>query len=303
MKKRELFIGILGAVALGVILSFLLYPLKGHYRQGEGGKIPSRVVCMAPNITEIVFALGEGKRVVGVTDFCAYPPAAGKKTRVGGYINPNFERLIVLAPDLVIIQGRHEKLANFCRGGNIPFINMEMNDIESILGGIEKLGKILGCPEKSASLMEKIEKELAAIKNRVADLPCPRVFLCLGRNPGSLAGLFTTGKNGFLSELLVIAGGENIFSDVLTSYPQASMEALIRRAPEVIIETCPGKDLPKSKKALLLKDWQSLPTLPAVKKHQIYLLTDDFLQVPGPRIYLAAKKIASVLHPECFHGN
>jgi len=311
VRKRAVILALTLLVA-GTGVSVLLSHL-GRWRSGEPHASPSaqaggrmahscsiRIICMAPNVTECVFALGCGERVVGVTDFCSYPPEARTKARVGGLVNPNLERIVALGPDLVIVQGRHEKVAEFCRQRQTPLFRVEMNDLASIYSGLMALGARLGCRSRAERLCAEIRQTLESIDGHVAGKPRPRVFLCLGRRPGSLTGLYTTGAKGFLSEILDLAGRENIFADAVTGYPQVSKEALLKRAPDVIIETYPGQELSDAGRRRLMADWQSMPTLPAVRNGRVYLLTEDYLLVPGPRVVLCARRLAGVLHPGVF---
>ena len=255
-----------------------------------------RIVSMAPNITETIFALGCGNRLVGVTDFCTYPPQAKRLPRVGGYFNPNLEKLTALRPDLVIVQGRHEKVDKFCREKGIPIFHVQMDSLSSIYDGILRLGSILDCKQKAQELSSAIRGKLGRIRKDIAGCPHKKVFICLGRAPGSMTNIYTAGGASFISELLHIAGGDNIFGDVTLPYPEASSESLIKRAPEVIIEMRPGQKIAEGRRKEIVAEWNVFNTIPAVANHRVYVLTEDFLLIPGPRVAAAAWCLARIVH-------
>ena len=261
-----------------------------------------RIICAAPSVTEIVFALGTGEKVVGVSEFSTYPPAARTVPRIGGLIDPNREKITALRPDLLIIQGQNESLARFCKEHGMRFLSIEINSLEDIWTAIHTIGQTLGAEENAVSLVKKIKEDLQVIKDRIHNRPPRKVFLTLGHTPGDLTGLMTTGPGTFLHELIIAAGGSNIFSDASGLYPQISKESLVKRQPEVIIEAIPG-GIPEEKFRLLEKDWLQLPTLPAVKSGDIHYLTEDFLLIPGVRIAQTVRRFAEIFHPEAFRGS
>jgi len=268
----------------------------------EGPLRFQRIICIAPSATELVFALGRTDQVVGVSDFCADPPEAVRKRKIGGYINPNFETILDLSPDLVIIQGKHEAMTRFCRQWGIELFRVEMKDFATISDDIRALGRLLQCAPRAEKLAAYLDLELAEVRAAVAGLPRRKVFLCLNRTPDSLAGLFTTGGGTYLDELIRVAGGVNVFDDLSKNYTEISKEGLLLRAPEIIIETRWDEEPTPERRAQLIDDWQSMPDLPAVAGGRVYVLTDSSLQVPGPRMGRAARLFAQVIHPESPRG-
>jgi iron complex transport system substrate-binding protein len=262
---------------------------------------PQRIVCAAPSVTEIVFALGLGERVVGVSDFSTYPSEALTKSKIGGLINPNREKITALQPDLLILQGQNESLARFCQNHRIHFLPIEINTLDDIWTAISTIGRTLNAEKPAHRLVQNIQEDLQAITNKTQNLLPKKVFLTLGHTPGDLTGLMTSGPGTFLHELVSMAGGENIFSDVTGLYPQISKESLVKRQPEVIVEAIPG-DVPEEKLILLKKDWKQLPMLPAVQSGNIHYLKDDFLLIPGVRVALTVRRFAEIFHPEAFDG-
>ncbi|MBW2358955.1 MAG: ABC transporter substrate-binding protein [Deltaproteobacteria bacterium] len=265
--------------------------IGSHAQAHENDTKARRIVSMAPNITETIFALGCGERLIAVTDFCKYPPEAKELPSVGGYFNPNM-------PDLVIVQGKHEKMERFCRQKGIPILHVRMDSLSSIYNGILELGRVLDCTERAQKLCAAIRGELEQIREKTAGRSRKKVFVCLGRSPGSMASLYTAGGPSFVSEILQIAGGENIFSDVTQPYPEASKESLIKRAPEIIIETRPGENITDVRRRRIISEWNVLRGIPAVSNRRVYVLAEDFLLVPGPRVGAAARCLARTLHGE-----
>ncbi len=259
-------------------------------------KAPSRVITMAPSITEVAFALGQGRRVVGVSDFCDFPPEAGSLPRVGGFVNPNLERITALSPDLVILQGVAERTARFCRDRGIPVLFVDMDSIPTIFAGIRSMAARLECPDRAETLVREIQADLDRVRKSIAGKKRRPVFICIGREPGGVASLYTTGRNSFVSQLVEAAGGDNVFSDVLTPYPEASKESLLARAPEVILEIRLGRVQGPEEVARLREEWRVLKGIPAVDHGEVHILTDAFLLIPGPRVGLATQKFAEVLH-------
>jgi ABC-type Fe3+-hydroxamate transport system substrate-binding protein len=305
-RKFRPWILFFGLALAGTALSFLVAPLNlpRHSRVQEQALLNpqapfQRIICGTPGITEIVFGLGAGSRVVGVSQFSSFPPEASKKPLIGGLINPNRERIISLKPDLLITQGKHESLAAFCRRQGITFLSLEIETLEDIHDAVRRLGGILGAPGEAARLNGLIKDELGHLKSRISVFPARKVFFVLGHSPGDLSNLMTVGPRTFLHQLVTAAGGINVFADSSGTYPQISKESLLRRQPEVIIEVITG-DLSKEKIRILKNDWTQLSILPAVLEGDIHFLNHDFLLIPGTRVIRTARLLAEIIHPEAF---
>jgi len=269
---------------------------RGH---SEHASTPRRIVCGSPAVAEIVFALGCGDRVVGVSDYTAYPPEAKAKESIGGWANPNRERLLVLKPDIIVSQGRHETLAAFAVEYGIRFHTVKLDTLADIHAAIASIAEALGVADRGKDLNEDIRTRIAAVRAKTDNAPPKRVLLLFGRTPGSLTGLGTVGPGTFLDDMIRIAGGTNIFADAKGAYPQVSKESLLVRKPEVIMEVNPG-GLDENTIALLRADWRELPDLPAVRNDRIHYLTNDCLLIPGPRVGQIAEEFAKAITPEAF---
>jgi iron complex transport system substrate-binding protein len=296
------------ALALGIVAVFFLFQGKESDNQtasrtsvASEQPIFQRIICAAPSITEMVFSLGKGSHVVGVSDFSFYPPKAAEVARIGGLINPNRERILSLQPDLIIFQGRHQLLSQFSREQGIRSVSLAIDRLSDITASIKKLGAELGASSQAARLAESIQAELDELAKQTQSRTPRKVFLGLGHTPGDLTGLMTTGPDTFLHELIEIAGGINIFSDATGSYPRISKEALVRRRPHVIIEVLAEGISPDNRK-LLRADWERMASLPAVKAGRIHFLDEDYMLIPGVRVAQTARRLAQAIHPEIFEG-
>jgi iron complex transport system substrate-binding protein len=261
---------------------------------------PQRVVSASPNLTETIFALGAGDRLVGVSDFCHWPPPARELPRIGGWSNPAYERITELQPDLIVVLGRHESLTDFARRRGIPVAQVQMMNVGTIRSGILELGRLLGRETAATSLTASIDLRLAAFEADLAahpDRPRPRVFISSARTPGSLATLFTVGGNTFLDEALRLAGGVNVYNDVEQPFPQVSKESLMLRRPEIIIELEAGIELSDDRQRQLVADWRPLAAIPAVRDGRIHVLTGADLLIAGPRLPELIEQLRRVILP------
>ena len=250
---------------------------------------PRRVVCASPAVAEIVFALGCGDRVVGVSDFTAWPPEAAAKPAIGGALSPSRERILALAPDLLLAQGRAEALGDFARAQGLAFRAMPLDTLEDLRAAIAGFAGILGAEAEGRRLIAEMAAGFAAVPK--AD-PVP-VFLALGHAPGDLSGLMTAGPGTFLSEIVAQAGGSNVFGDVSAPWPGISRETLIRRKPALILDF-QSAPVDEARRAALAADWERL----GFRAGQIRILTEDYLLKPGPRAVQAAVRIAAALGVE-----
>lgn len=249
---------------------------------------PQRVICASPAVAEIVFALGAGAQVVGVTDFTTWPPEAAAKPSIGGALSPNRERFLALQPDLILAQGKAETLTDLARQHRLAIITLPLDSLADLHAAIMSFSAALGTEARGAALLRDMQ---AAVDAYARPDPIP-VFIALGHAPGDLAGLMTAGPGAFLHEIVELAGGRNIFADVSLPWPHISSEALIRRAPALLLDfqTPP---LPPHRRQALIADWVHL----GFRADQVRILEEDYLLRPGPRAAQALTRIAHALHP------
>ena len=256
---------------------------------------PMRIVSIVPAVTEMLFAIGAGPQVVGVSSFDHFPADVDTRARVGGLLDPNVERIFALKPDLVIVYGAKSDLAARLARANIATYAYETGGIANVTGTIRALGDRLGRKAEAEAEAMRIERGLEAIRARVAGQPRYRTLLIFGREPGSLRGVYASGGVGFLHDLLQIAGGDDVFAEVQRENLQVAAEQILARAPEAIVELH-GPRTPQQL-AAERSVWSQLPGLPAVKHNRVYLLASEILTIPGPRVVEAAKMMAAALHP------
>lgn len=262
---------------------------------------PRRIVSTAPSITELLFALGLGNRAVGVSNFCHYPPAAEKIRKIGDYIRPDLETIAFLRPDLVIIQTNPVHLAGRLHTLRLNVLEINQNDLEAIYQSIRQVGAVAGVPDRAARLAASMQAALDSIRRRTAALPKTRVMFVVGRDPGSLEGLVVVGRASYLNQLLQIAGGENVFHDASAAYPNVSLEEVLARDPEVIIDMgdmSRTTGVTDARKRAVVALWDRFPSLRAVRERRVLAVASDIFVVPGPRAVDAAAAFARMLHPE-----
>ncbi|MGE0129122.1 MAG: ABC transporter substrate-binding protein [Blastocatellales bacterium] len=251
---------------------------------------PRRVISLAPNVTEILFALGLGDRVVGVTSYCDFPEAAKTKEKVGDTLHPDLERIIALKPDLVVVStsSQLENLTQKLGQLAIPVYVTNPRTAREVTVSIRSLGEVTGAAARAAEIAGEMESRIGAVEQRVKDLPRPRVFYVLQTGP-----LITAGRNTFINDLINIAGGKSISGDETADYPQFSRETVIARAPEVIVApSSHGTELVKESD--LRRDFA---TTPAIRSNRIVWVNPDLVDRPGPRIVEGLERLAEGLHP------
>jgi iron complex transport system substrate-binding protein len=253
---------------------------------------PQRIVALAPSLTEILFALGIGERLVGATKFSDYPAAARSIPRVGSYVDINVERIISLRPELIIgtVDGNQpEKVALLERAG-LPVFIVDPRDIRQVIATVVTLGEVCGVAETSAALAAELSARVDRVVARTAGLPRPLVFLQINAKP-----IMTANKNSFLHDLVQLAGGSNLAGEETVTYPRISLEEVIRKKPEVIIISSMQRD---GNFEAARRQWLRWPVIPAVRDGRVYLVDSDLTDRPSPRVVEGLELLARYLHPQ-----
>jgi iron complex transport system substrate-binding protein len=253
---------------------------------------------MAPSITETVYALGLQDRLVGVTRFCAYPAEARTKRDVGGYLDPNYEVLLGLRPDLVLLLPEHGDLAADLSGQGFATMTVNQRTVAGILASIRRIAEVCGEDERGENLAGSLARRMEGVAARTAGLPAPETLVVIGRDvsAGRVGEVYICGPGGWYVVLLAMAGGRNAYQGEAL-FPVVSAEGVMEMAPEVILEmfgTAAGEG---RSPADVARAWQSLPQVPAVASGRVHPFLDDFAVTPGPRFILILEKMARVLHP------
>jgi len=261
----------------------------------------NRTVVLAPSLVEIVYELGLGAGVVGVTEYALYPPEAQRRPRMGGLFDPNLEQIVSLRPDRVFALTEFgERLAVLSAAGVAVSLH-DHRTVGGIQASIRSIAAECGVPERGVELVEELERKTAAIRARIPAGPRPRTMVVVGggHEDGVLRSVFISGRDSFYEELLEWAGGRNVLERNTVSMPSLSAEGLLALNPEVIIEVrAEGNGAAPLDRARLLRSWQQVRNLSAVRSGRIYVLEDDFMTIPGPRYPAALERIARVLYPE-----
>jgi iron complex transport system substrate-binding protein len=286
--------------AIGALL--LLTPGAAHLaaqRAGTGSAdtSPRRIVSLIPATTEMLFAMGEGARVVGVSLYDQFPPEVERLAKVGGLLDPDTERLLALKPDLVIVYDTQRELKIQLERAGIPIFNYAHKGLADITETMRALGRRIGAAPAADAAAARIEQRLDAVRARVRGKPRPRTLLVFSREPGTLRQINASAGVGFLHDVLELAGGRDVMSDVGRQSLMLSTELILTRAPELIIELHYGQSLRREQIPNERRVWNALPSVPAVRNGRIFLLSGDEFVIPGPRIVIAAERFADALHP------
>lgn len=268
---------------------------------GAGGNVPARIVSTAPSLTEILFALGLGDRVVGATTYCNYPEAARRVPRIGTYIQPNLETIVGLRPDLVVIETNPIRLRERLEGLGLRVLELDQRTVADVFLAIERIGQAAGAGDRARQLASRMRAELDDVGRRTAGRPKRRVVFLVGRTPGALEGLIAAGSASYLNELITLAGGENIFGGVSAPYPKVSLEEILARDPQVIIdmgEMGRTSGVSEAEKRRVVELWSRYGSLAAVRERRVFAVAADLYVVPGPRMAQAARELARMLQPE-----
>jgi len=275
-----------------LVVSLIVLAAQVSLAQAASAPYPQRIVSLAPSVTETLFALGFGNRLVGVTTYCDYPAEAQKLPKIGGFMSPSLEAVIAKRPDLVIgvssatgpVKAREmERLA-------LKVTLISLASVSDILSSIESIARLSGNPQAGKELVRKITRQFDRVKKRVAPAPRRSTLLAVGLRP-----LVAVGGKNFIDEIITLAGGENIAGNAAQPWLNLPDEYVVAKAPQVIIEAGMG-----SERSEIAKHWADLKSIPAVKERRVYAYPSDKILRPGPRIGEGLEEIARLIHPECF---
>lgn len=261
---------------------------------------PRRIVSLAPSLTETLFALGVGDRVVGVTRYCAYPPEVREVAKVGGHLDPSFEAIVALEPDLVVLIPSGEASAHRLESLGVPVLQIDQHDVRSVLQSISVLAAACGVDAAGGRLRTEMERRLAEIAAVVAGAQRPRTVVVVGHDIGGgvVRSVWAAGPDTFYSGVLEIAGGVNAVEGGVVRYPEVSREGLVALDPDVVLDVVAGAEEPGRNVGDILTAWRRLIELRAVRQDRVRILEGDLMVVPGPRLPEMVREIARSLHPE-----
>jgi iron complex transport system substrate-binding protein len=263
----------------------------------SAAQVPKRIISLVPNVTEILYAIGAGPQVVAVSTYDVEPPEVRSLPTVGALIDPDTEKIISLRPDLVITYGSQTELQAQLKATNIPFFDYRHAGLDHIMATMRELGVRTGHVDQAEKAAKALEDRIDAVKKQVAGKPRPKVLLVFGREPGSIRNVYASAGKGFLHDMLVVAGGDDVLNDIQKESAQISTEQIIARRPDVIVELNSSRMLNEPDMKKELDPWMALTSIPAVKNKRVIILTGQSLTVPGPRVADGIEKLAKALHP------
>lgn len=256
------------------------------------GKKPERIISLAPSNTEILYALGLGDKIVGVTNYDDYPEEVKSKEKIGD-LSVNIEKVVSLQPDLILANSLNGDAVEKLRNLGMTVLVTNASSIQDVYTVIEMIGKATGASEQAANLIASMKKDVEEIKQLVKDIPQdkkPKVYVEINNK------LFTTGKGTFMHEIIELAGGVNIAAD-LEGWKQLSEEEIILRNPDIILNTYGYMNYNVAQSIKDRAKWQNIN---AIKNNKVFDVDSNKMSRPGPRVTEGLKEVAKILHPELF---
>jgi iron complex transport system substrate-binding protein len=287
------FIGLGLFILIGASLPFFINHRQSTRRSIHTFDNPERIVSLAPDITEILFALGLGNRIIAVTSDSDYPPEAAAKQKVGKFWKPSTEAIISIKPDLVITQwfAEQKALADTLEQLGYNVLVLSMQKFSELPEVINKIGTVTGTQEKAEKLANDIDNKINELKAKYKQNEKIKALWVIDEE-----SLRVAGRETFLNEILEAAGGENAIGKTLQQYPSISTEELISCGAEVIIQSAMSKENLEIQQKHAELFWSKYPNLPAVKHNRIYVLYSDTLLRLGPRLPEGIEIIAGCLY-------
>ncbi|MCZ2808625.1 MAG: cobalamin-binding protein [Candidatus Bathyarchaeota archaeon] len=316
MKKTTIYLLAVIAIIALVVAVYVYVSYQGESDEFEGGDLvddlgysltltspPERIVSLAPSNTEILFAVGAGDNVVGVTDFCNYPYdfaawiEAGNMSSIGNYYGPSVEPIIALDPDLVLATTGSLEAAENLRDLGYNVLVIEPKNLSFVLRDILLVGRATDRYSEAVALESEIKQRIDAVANQAADATStPKVYHEVWNEP-----LMSAGPGTFIDEIITLAGGENIFNDATTSWPTVSSEAIIEKNPDVMV--FPDMYMGRQNFYETIEAVENRPgwdIISAVQNDAIYEINADIISRSGPRLADALETLAKMIHPEIF---
>jgi iron complex transport system substrate-binding protein len=250
-----------------------------------------RIVSLAPSVTETLFALGAGPEVVGVSEYCDYPPQVRGLPRVGSFLTPNLEAIIALRPTLIVGLELSSDVRQIraLNSMGYPVLLVGDDSLREIENSIETVGARISREAEARRIVARIESQIAAVRNRLANAKVRRVLMLVGHQP-----IVAVGAGTYLDQLIRLARAENIAAAAGEQWPHLSIEYIIAMRPEVVLDGAMGSDSGSS------EFWQRYSQIPAVRDHRVLGYAEDPMLHAGPRVGDSLELMARMVHPEAF---
>jgi len=255
---------------------------------------PQRIVSLAPNITEIIFALKQEHRLIGSTKFSDYPSEASTLPKVGSYVHLDIEKIVALEPDLCIAtkDGNPIEIISLLESLKIPIFAVDPRNLNTVMETLIEIGRLLGAEKAASQVVSDMQLRIEHVKSLVKTSDNrPRVFYQIGISP-----IVSAGTNTFIHELIEMAGGENLAQGP-TPYPRFSYEQILALSPEIFIITSMARGAVFER---VKSEWSQWSEMPAVKNHRIMLVDSNLLDRPTPRLVDGLEMLVELIHPELF---
>ena len=255
---------------------------------------PKRVVSLIPAVTEMIFALGAGDRVVGVSSFDRFPPEVAAIPKVGALLDPDLERILSLKPELVVLYHTQVDLRRQLERAKVPVYVYGHAGLPDVTSTLRNVGARIGLASRAAALATEIEVGIDAIRKESARQPKPRTLIVFDRENYALRGIYASGGVGFVHDMATAAGADNIFADMKREAVQATTELILARRPEVIVELR-GDPIGAVEEKKEIAVWNQLASVPAVANHRVHIIADPRTVIPGPRVVEGIGAIAGAI--------
>jgi iron complex transport system substrate-binding protein len=252
-----------------------------------------RIISLSPHITEILFTLKAGENVIAVTDFCRFPRQALSREKIGGLLNPNIERMVALKPSHIFGVPAHADLAASLKRFNLEIIMFPNETIFDVLKTIKLIGSEIGKQAEATHFIDSFNDTLETLKSRSTS-DTIHAMLVIGREPETLRNIMVAGKETFISELWNLTGGLNLYQDLPNHYNNISIESILTRNPDVIIELT-TQDPPGVAQVNTHSSWTTLGDVSAVENGHIFRISGNYTMVPGPRMTHLARDFAHII--------
>ena len=253
-----------------------------------------RILSLTPNVTEILFAIGLSRSIVGRSTHCNFPDEAKRIPAVGDTIHLNLEKIISLEPTVAFIVTKRADVLKTLQGLGIRTIALESDTMAELMETIEVIGRETRRTGPAKTLREDVEHDLDKVRRLVEGRPRPKVLFAFPMAVGS-SNMMVAGRGTFVDELLNVAGAENAFPD-RADWPTITPQRAIQLAPDVVIVNAVGNDAAPDRLKAISQAWLNWKSIPAVANSRVYILEDEFLTIPGPTVGLAAERLARVIH-------
>jgi iron complex transport system substrate-binding protein len=281
------------------LVSAVLIALASFAGPAWAAEPPARIVSTSPSITETLFALGLGSRIVGVSSYCRFPAEVTRLPKVGSFLKPDTELIARLRPDLVIVHMGPNDVPRQLSALGMTAVTVDRGTLAGVYSSIRAIGTAAGVSDRAEALVTQIQRRLDAVRRRggPSDPPRPKkVLVIMGRQPGTLSDLIAVGRGSYLNDLVSVAGGINVLDDPgLPDYPRISMETVIRLAPDLIVDAGDMGDTVEEhirRQPTTERLWQQQANVRAVERKAVHAVTSDAFVVPGPRVVEAAETLA-----------